>query len=124
MAEEVVTLREYLETLRVADHALQDERDHRYSEVKNAEEKALAVKEKADENALILARDIQTYKDQRDNQLREQINSERNLYATQSDLKVVVEKIQAQRGIAASQMIQILIFIAIAAAAVIAWAHK
>ena len=58
------------------------ERDRRYTEVKLAEEKALRVKEEADREALELARQIQTYKDQQANELREQINRERNLYAS------------------------------------------
>ena len=82
------------EAMRSADEKFQVERDRRYAEVKNAEEKALKVKEEADKAALGLAREIQTYKDEKANELREQINSERGRYATQSDLKAAVEKIE------------------------------
>ena len=82
------------EAMRTADEKFQAERDRRYAEVKNAEEKALKVKEEADKAALGLAREIQTYKDEKANELREQINSERGRYATQSDLKAAVEKIE------------------------------
>lgn len=68
------------------------ERDRRYTEVKNAEEKALKIKEEADKVALDLARQIQTYKDEKANELREQINTERGNYATKEDLKALTEK--------------------------------
>jgi len=63
-----------------------EERDRRYTEVNIEREKALKIKETADLAALQLAREIQTYKDEKANQLREQINSERNLYPTKSQL--------------------------------------
>lgn len=86
------------EAIRMADAKFDAERDRRYTEVKNAEEKALSIKEKADEMALKLAREIQTYKDEKANELREQINSERGHYATKDDLMAAVEKIEAKIG--------------------------
>jgi vacuolar-type H+-ATPase subunit H len=83
------------EALRGAEEKFQSERDRRYTEVKNAEEKALRIKEQADRDALQLAREIQSYKDEKANELREQINSERGLYATHGDLQAVVEKFDA-----------------------------
>jgi hypothetical protein len=74
---------------------LTDERDRRYSEVNVEKEKALKIKETADFAALQLAREIQTYKDEKANELREQINSERGLYATKSDLENAVREIGA-----------------------------
>jgi hypothetical protein len=53
---------------------------------------ALAIKDRGDRDALELARTIQTYKDEKANMLREQIGSERGIYATKDDLKAVVEK--------------------------------
>lgn len=70
---------------REVDDRFNAERDRRYTEVKNAEEKALQIKEKADQKALDLAREIQSYKDERDNRLREQINTERGLYLTREE---------------------------------------
>ncbi len=64
----VVTQKEHAEALRAAD------------------QRALQIKETADLAALDLARQIQTYKDEAANELREQINSERNLYPTKSQL--------------------------------------
>jgi hypothetical protein len=49
---------------------LDNERDRRYAEVNVEREKALKIKETADSEALKLARDIQTYKDEKSNQLR------------------------------------------------------
>lgn len=83
------------EALRGAEEKFQAERDRRYTEVKNAEEKALRIKEQADRDALQLAREIQTYKDEKANELREQISRERGEYVTQSQLKGVADKLEA-----------------------------
>lgn len=83
------------EAIRTAEEKFQQERDRRYSEVKLAEEKALKVKETADLAALGLARDIQLYKDEKANELREQINRERGLYATKADLNAASDKLEA-----------------------------
>ena len=64
-------------------------------EVALEREKALKIKETADLAALSLAREIQTYKDEKANELREQINSERGLYVTQTQLQQIEEKIEA-----------------------------
>jgi vacuolar-type H+-ATPase subunit H len=103
---EVIPLRQHLEALREADGRLHEaqragdallfaERDQRYAEVKAAEEKALKVKEEADKTALGLQRETQTYKDEKANELREQINSERGLYATKDDLANVSREVAA-----------------------------
>ena len=81
------------EAMRMADEKFQTERDRRYAEVKNAEEKALKVKEEADKTALGLQRENQQYKDEKANRLREQISSERGFYASKSDLGSAVDKI-------------------------------
>jgi vacuolar-type H+-ATPase subunit H len=78
-----------------AEERFQNERDRRYAEVKSAEEKALKVKEQADRDALGLAREIQTYKDEKANELREQIASERNLYVTKGELQAAVRELAA-----------------------------
>ena len=79
-------LKELLETKIDAQRALQDERDRRYAEVNVEREKALRIKEEGDAKALNLAREIQQYKDEKANELREQINRERLLYATKEDI--------------------------------------
>lgn len=83
------------EALRTAEARFEDERDRRYTEVNIEKEKALKIKETADLAALQLARDIQIYKDEKANELREQINSERGLYATKGDLISAIEKVEA-----------------------------
>jgi len=82
------------EAMRRASERFENERDRRYAEVSLEREKALRIKEKADENALRLAREIQTYKDEKANELREQINSERGHYASKADLIAAVEKLE------------------------------
>jgi hypothetical protein len=71
------------------------ERDRRYTEVAAEREKALKIKELADDRALDLARQIQTYKDEKANELREQISSERGMYVTKDELRAAVDKIEA-----------------------------
>ncbi len=83
--------------LRFQDERLRwmEERDRRYSEVKNAEEKALRIKEEADRTALGLQRENQQYRDEKGNELRAQIERERGSYATRHDLTAAVEKLEA-----------------------------
>lgn len=83
------------DSLALANEKFAAERDRRYSEVKQAEEKALKVKEEADKSALGLAREIQLYKDEKANQLREQINSERGTYPTKEELASAVRELTA-----------------------------
>jgi len=73
-----------------------EERDRRYTEVALEREKALQIKEKADLAALELAREIQTYKDEKANELREQISRERGHYASIGDLKALDDKIEVR----------------------------
>ena len=70
------------------------ERDRRYSEVNIEREKALKIKEEADKAALGLAREIQTYKDEKANQLREQISGERGTYVTKDELASSMREMQ------------------------------
>jgi hypothetical protein len=82
------------EAMRSADEKFQAERDRRYTETNIEREKALKIKETADLAALGLAREIQTYKDEKANELRSQIESERGTYATRSDLQAATEKLE------------------------------
>lgn len=83
------------EALRHAEERFAAERDRRYTEVAQEREKALKIKEEADKAALGLAREIQTYKDEKANELREQISRERGEYVTQNQLKGVTDKFEA-----------------------------
>jgi len=90
-----VTLSDHLAALHIEREKFQTERDRRYAEVSVEREKALKIKEVADLAALQLAREIQTYKDEKANQLREQIGSERGHYASKDDLANAVGKLDA-----------------------------
>src|SRR6202166_3169703 len=85
----------HLDAIRGADQKFDAERDRRYSEVNIEREKALKITEEADKAALGLAREIQSYKDEKANQLREQIGSERGSYATKEDLASTLREIGA-----------------------------
>lgn len=69
-----------------------------FDELRAADQRALQIKETGDAKALDLAREIQVYKDEKANQLREQINSERGLYVTQIQFKPISDYITAQQG--------------------------
>jgi hypothetical protein len=93
--EGTITLQEHWEALEAANEKFAAERDRRYSEVNIEREKALKIKEEADKAALGLAREIQSYKDEKANQLREQISSERGSYATKEDLASALREVAA-----------------------------
>lgn len=90
-----ITIQEHWEALEAANEKFAAERDRRYSEVNIEREKALKIKEEADKAALGLAREIQSYKDEKANQLREQISAERGTYATKEDLASALREIAA-----------------------------
>jgi hypothetical protein len=90
-----VSLREYVALSTDWQWRFMQERDRRYAEVNVEREKALKIKETADLAALQLAREIQTYKDEKANELREQISRERGLYVSQSELKSALAEISA-----------------------------
>jgi multidrug efflux pump subunit AcrB len=92
---DTLTRAEHLTLLRDADEKFQNERDRRYTEVKNAEEKALKIKEEADKNALDLARQIQTYKDEQHNGLLKQHADFVAKAVTQTELTASMEKMEA-----------------------------
>lgn len=92
----VDTLNFHYTSLRQADQRFLDERDRRYAEVNTEREKALKIKETADLAALQLAREIQTYKDEKANELRSQIERERGAYVTQPELRGLEAKIAAE----------------------------
>ena len=92
----VDTLKQHFDALRAADERFYNERDRRYTEVSVEREKALKIKDEADKAALGLAREIQTYKDEKANELREQIGSERGLYPTKSELTAAVREVRTE----------------------------
>ena len=84
------------EALRGAQDRLDSERDRRYTEVASEREKALRIKESADETARILVAENQAYKDEKANELRSQIERERGTYATKDDLAAAQAKAELQ----------------------------
>jgi len=92
----VETLKAHFDALRAADERFYNERDRRYTEVSVEREKALKIKDEADKAALGLAREIQTYKDEKANELREQIGSERGLYPTKSELAAGLRELRTE----------------------------
>lgn len=92
---DTVTLRDHLAALREADLRLDSERDRRYSEVNVEREKALKIKEQADRDALELDRQIRSYKDEKANELREQLASERGDYASKQDLAAAISRVES-----------------------------
>jgi hypothetical protein len=91
----VAALRKADERLDAERERFNTERDRRYSEVNIEREKALKIKEEADKAALGLAREIQSYKDEKANQLREQISGERGSFATKDDLGAAIREVTA-----------------------------
>lgn len=91
----VDTLREHWLALREADDRFNIERDKRYAEVNIEREKALKIKETADLAALTLAREIQSYKDEKVEKSREQNLRESGEYVTRGDLDTVVRRIES-----------------------------
>ena len=61
-----------------------------------ADQRALQIKETADETARILVAENQAYKDEKANELRSQIERERGSYATKDDLAAAVGKVELQ----------------------------
>lgn len=95
---DTVPLKEHIEALLAGLVRFLEERDRRYTEVNTEREKALKIEAAAKAEALELARDIQKYKDEKANELREQINSERGLYATNRDLEPIKTYVASQTG--------------------------
>jgi hypothetical protein len=92
---EAVPLQEHLAAVRECDLRFEVERDRRYAEVNLEREKALKIKETADLAALELAREIQTYKDEKANELRSQIERERGTYVTQEQITALAREYMA-----------------------------
>jgi hypothetical protein len=92
---ETVPLQEHLAAVRMSDLRFEAERDRRYAEVNLEREKALKIKEMADLAALELAREIQTYKDEKANELRSQIERERGSYVTQDQIRALTREYTA-----------------------------
>jgi len=87
----IETLATHYAALRAADKRFEDERDRRYMEVDIEKEKALKIKETADRDALSLARDAQTYKDQQADIMRDKTLADSGIYATNASVTAALE---------------------------------
>jgi hypothetical protein len=88
---------QHFATLRQIDQKFDTERDRRYAELSLERERALLIKEQADERALILARDIQHYRDEQSNNLRAQIDRERGEYVSQTQFEALDDKSEQRK---------------------------
>lgn len=93
------------ETIRAIEGRLQEEKishlaevislnDKRYTEGNELRAMALKIKETADANALELASEAQTYKEARNDAMREQSFKDNGIYATRDDLANVVKELR------------------------------
>lgn len=82
------------ESMRLMETKILEERDRRYAEVNVEKEKALKIKETADLAALSLARESQLYKDQQADIMRDKNIAASGIYATNTDLQSMVDKIE------------------------------
>lgn len=96
-----------------------------FEALREADQRALKIKEEADKMALSLASDIQKYKDEKANELRAQINSERGLYITRNEMYAALDKLgetlkpvlayvaaqQGPRAMTATTMIAVAMFV-------------
>lgn len=80
------------ELMRTANEKFQEERDKRYAEGNELRAMALKIKETADAKALELASESQTYKEARNDAMREQNLKETGIFATRDDLADVFSK--------------------------------
>jgi len=69
-------------------------KDH-FDALRAADQRALAIKEAADRDALTLAREIQAYRDEQANNLRAQIERERVQQATKEDVVGLQERFES-----------------------------
>ena len=92
----VSTLKIHTEELRRAQEKFEAERDLRYAQLAREREKHDAMRRDYELRALELARQIQTYKDEKANELRSQIESERGLYTTQAQTSSSISGVYAE----------------------------
>jgi len=67
-----------------------------FDKLREADQRALSIKETADLAALGLAREHQRYRDEQANNLREQIAAERGRYVVRNEMDAAVAKLEAE----------------------------
>ena len=66
-----------------------------FDELRAADQRALTIKQTADESSLVLAREIQTYKDEQHNGLLRQLGEERGHYVSQDQHQALQARLEA-----------------------------
>lgn len=91
------TLEAFMEHTRLIqekDKEFRNEQDRRYTEGNELRAIALKIKETADNDARILAREAQVYKDQQADIMREKSLASSGIYATNESVILAIEKIE------------------------------
>jgi hypothetical protein len=92
----VETLKEHLDKIEILKDQVAEERDRRYKEVEVEKAKAMKIKETADFEALSLARESQTYKEQQNDALRDKNLAQSGIYATTADVAHAFDELKVQ----------------------------
>ena len=79
------------------DSGVVSNKEH-FDALRAADQRAITIAETARAEAVVLAREIQTYKDTVHNGLLQQLNSERLGYATKTEMTELWDKVQVQLG--------------------------
>jgi chromosome segregation ATPase len=87
--------REHAQEVKELHRRLDEERDRRISEVRKADQEAIATKDQGDQRALELAREIQVYRDEKSDRERERINKESLLYVNRDQLDSSVRELKS-----------------------------
>ena len=88
------SLHSHYKTLHKADQRFYDERDRRYTSEAELRAMALRIKETADAEALRLARDAQSLKDQQNEQIRDESLTKSGIYATNQSVSIAINKLE------------------------------
>ena len=118
---ERIPLSKHLKALQKAERRFQAERDRRYADIRAGDLRALEVAADKDRRAEELRAENQAYKDEKANNLRSQIESERGTYVTRPELQPILEYVATQQGINNARRLgvgQILALVAVIAAVV------
>lgn len=90
----VDTLHSHFTVLREADTKFYEERDRRYTSESELRAMALRIKETADAEALRLAREAQSLKDEQTDKLRDESLSRSGIYATNAGVQKAFQELE------------------------------
>lgn len=92
----VDTLHDHFTVLREGDTRFYEERDRRYTSESELRAMALRIKETADAEALRLAREAQSLKDEQTDKLRDESLSRSGIYATNAGVQQAFQELEAR----------------------------